>query len=106
MTIEKTRWVTVLEEHELEAGDVTGIVCGNRQIAIYDLPDGLYATSGLCTHAGARLCDGYLDGYVIECPLHQGGFDIRSGKALYAPVTRGLRTYPVRCVEGKVQLLL
>ena len=35
-------------------------------------------------------------GQVIECPLHQGRFDIASGKALSAPVCVDLKTYPVK----------
>lgn len=99
-------WVDAVAVNALEPGDVTPVQIGKRQIAIYDAPDGLYATGGLCTHAGALLCDGYFDGYIIECPLHQGAFDIRDGKALYAPVTRALKTYPVRIRDGVVQVRL
>jgi 3-phenylpropionate/trans-cinnamate dioxygenase ferredoxin subunit/naphthalene 1,2-dioxygenase system ferredoxin subunit len=101
-----TEWHDVAALDELEPGDVTPAVVGANRLVIYDAEDGLYATAGLCTHAGAPLCDGYLDGHVIECPLHQGGFDIRDGRALYAPVTRALKTYPVRVRKGRVQVHL
>jgi len=101
-----SRWIDLLKQDELEPGDVTRVTVDNRQLAIYDAPDGLYATDALCTHGGAELCDGYFDGLVIECPLHQGCFDIRSGQPLGAPVTRALNTYPVRVVAGRVQVEL
>jgi len=97
-------WQDLIALEDLEPDDVTPVALGNLRLAVYDAEDGLYVTAGLCTHAGAPLCDGYFDGYVIECPLHQGGFDIRDGRAMYAPVTRALKTYPVRVVNGRVQV--
>lgn len=99
-------WIDVIALQDLEPGDVTPIAIGKTRLALYDAPDGIYATGALCTHAGAPLCDGYFDGHVIECPLHQGGFDIRSGKALYAPVTRALKTFRVRVVNGRVEVCI
>lgn len=90
----------------LEPGDVTPVTAGGRRLALYDAADGIYATAALCTHGGADLCDGYFDGHVIECPLHQGCFDIRDGRALYAPATRPLKTFPARIRDGKVQVRL
>lgn len=97
-----SEWLDVLAVDELEPGDVTPVQHGKLKLAIYDAKDGLYVTAALCTHAGAPLCDGYFDGHVIECPLHQGGFDIRDGRALFAPVTRPLKTYPVKVEAGRV----
>jgi len=37
---------------------------------------------------------------VIECPLHQGRFDVRTGKALSAPVCVDLKTWPVKLEDG------
>ena len=39
---------------------------------------------------------------IIECPLHGGRFDIRTGEALSAPVSIDLKTYPVKVVGGRV----
>lgn len=99
-----TIWTDLIEITALEPGDVTPVSLGARRLAVYDAPDGVYVTAGLCTHAGAALCDGYFDGRHIECPLHQGLFDIRTGKAIGAPVTRPLRTYPARVLDGVVQI--
>ena len=62
----------------------------------------VYASDGICTHGHARLCDGFLDGFEIECPLHQGKFDIRNGHAMCAPVTEDIRVYPVKIEGGRV----
>ena len=99
-------WVDAIEASALETGDVTPVTLRGRRLAFYDAPDGIYATNALCTHGGADLCDGYFDGHIIECPLHQGCFDIRDGRALYAPATRSLKTYPARVRDGRVEVRL
>jgi nitrite reductase/ring-hydroxylating ferredoxin subunit len=76
----------------------TGIV--GQPLALYKVDGKLYCTGNLCTHAEAYLSDGYLEGYVIECPLHGARFDIRDGRVLCAPATRDVASYPVR-VEGE-----
>jgi nitrite reductase/ring-hydroxylating ferredoxin subunit len=35
----------------------------------------------------------------VECPLHQGRFHIPTGKAMGAPVTVDIATFPVK-IEG------
>ena len=59
-------------------------------------------TDGLCTHTQAELSEGYLDGCVIECPKHNGRFDVRTGEAVRRPATRPLRTYSVEVIGGRV----
>jgi 3-phenylpropionate/trans-cinnamate dioxygenase ferredoxin subunit len=44
--------------------------------------------------------------HVIECPKHNGRFDIRDGRALGAPVCVNLKTYAARVVDGQVQIAL
>ena len=47
----------------------------------------------LCHGGGADSCDGYFDGYVIECPLHRGAFDVRDGTPVSPSATRPLTTF-------------
>ena len=41
-------------------------------------------------------------GDVIECPKHNGRFDIPTGAAKRQPVCIALKTYPIKIEEGKV----
>ena len=104
MSGEDATWVAVLGVDELEKGGVTLVRAGGRDHVIYDAVDGLYASLAYCTHAGALLRDGYLDRHLIECPLHQGCFDIRTGEPRGAPATRPLRVVEVRTRAGRVEL--
>ncbi len=49
--------------------------------------------------AAASLADGYMEGELIECPLHGGCFDIKTGKAMTPPVTDDIKTYEVK-IDG------
>lgn len=99
-------WVDALSAGDLRTDDVIGVVVGGRDIAIYSVGDEVYATDNICTHGQARLCDGFLDGHEIECPLHQGKFDVRSGQPTCEPVTVAVRSYPVRIDGQRVFLQL
>ncbi len=92
-------WVDALSTEDLPTDDVIGIDVAGRDIALYTIGDAVYATDNICTHGQARLCDGFLDGHEIECPLHQGKFDVRNGKPTCDPVTEAIRSYPVR-IDG------
>ena len=97
-------WRDAIAVDELEKDWVTRVQVGRRTIAVYDTPSGIYASLPLCTHNAADLCDGYFDGHIIECPLHQGAFDVRDGRPIAAPATRAMRMLEVRVQEGKVQV--
>ena len=40
-----------------------------------------YATDGMCTHEDVHLEDGLVMDDEIECPMHQGIFNIKTGEA-------------------------
>jgi len=92
-------WQRVASFSEIDVDGVLGVDVNGSPVALYRLSNEVFATSGICTHALALLSDGFVEDGRIECPLHQGQFDIRSGKALCAPVTEELRTYAVK-LEG------
>jgi MocE subfamily Rieske [2Fe-2S] domain protein len=97
-----SNWVEAAKAADFADGDVRGVEIGDRAIAIYQIEGAFFATDNVCTHAFALLSDGFLDDCTIECPLHAGRFDIRTGKALGRPVTRDIKTYPVKIEHGAV----
>lgn len=97
-----SNWLEVTAHDEVPEDDVMGVQTGGRDLALYSVDGQVYATDNICTHGHARLCDGFLEGFEIECPLHQGKFDIRDGKPMCEPVTEAVRTYPVKIEGGRV----
>lgn len=99
-------WIDAAALDAVPEGDVIGIRVEGKEIALYEVEGEIYATDNLCTHGAARMSDGFLEGREIECPLHQGRFDVCSGQALCAPLTENIRTYPVRIENLRVMLKL
>jgi nitrite reductase (NADH) small subunit len=80
-------------------------VGGGRRVAVFRLHDGgVVATQAECPHRGGPLADGLLGGSVVLCPLHDRGFDVRTG-APAADTDCTLRTYPVRTTDGGEMVL-
>lgn len=102
--VREKAWLDVIAVADLEKHWVTRVDFGSRKLAVYDTPSGVYASLALCNHGGADLCDGYFDEHVIECPLHQGAFDVRSGHPVSAPATRQMKTFETRVEQGMVQI--
>lgn len=97
-------WVRVCEQAALQEGEVIGAVAEGRPIAVY-LVEGLpYATDDICTHGEARLSEGFVIDHCVECPLHQGLFDIRTGEPMCEPVTEPVRAYRTRFEGGFVEV--
>ena len=101
MTTDNTLpWTDATAFDEVPDDDVTSVQLEGRDIALYKVEGSVFATDNTCTHGHARLCDGFLEGHEIECPLHQGKFDVRDGMPVCEPVVDALRSYPIR-VQGQ-----
>jgi naphthalene 1,2-dioxygenase system ferredoxin subunit len=99
-------WQDVASLDDFAASDAIAVDVGQRQIAIYLVDGAVFATDNRCSHGDARLCDGFVDGHEIECPHHQGRFDIRTGEATGPPAKKALAVYPAKVDGGRVLLLL
>lgn len=99
-------WSDAVAVDQLPPDDVAAVVVEGRELAFFRVGVEVWATDNLCTHGEGRLCDGFLEGHEIECPLHQGKFDMRSGKATYDPATEDIRAYPVKIEGGRVYVAL
>jgi len=93
-------WHEVAQVGDIEEDDVIQVEVDNQVLAIYNLDGEFFATEGICTHEFTCLAEGWVFDGVIECPLHQGRFDIKTGEVKSAPVSVDLKTFPVK-VEGK-----
>ncbi len=90
-------WVEACAADDIEEEDVIRFDHGSRTFAVYRLAnDAHFATDGLCTHEHVHLADGLVTDNIIECPKHNGRFDVRTGEAKGAPVCIKLGTYPSR----------
>lgn len=99
-------WYTAAATRDLKDDEPLGVQVGGHHIALFRQGDDFYATGDMCTHAQQLLSAGWLDGCEIECPLHMGRFDIRTGEALTSPVEVDLPTYRVRVAGENLDVFI
>ena len=101
------KWVRAASAGDLAEGEMMAVALEGRSLALYHLDDGTWcASDNVCTHAFAQLTDGWLEGCIIECPLHSGRFDLRTGAGQGAPIEDDLPVYPVRVAGDDVLVQL
>lgn len=95
-------WHRAANTTEINPDDPKKVTIEGEEIALYNIDGEFYATHNICTHAFASMADGFQEGGEIECPLHEGRFDIKTGKALCAPVSEDLKVYEVKVENGEL----
>ena len=98
-------WVEVCAAADLGNEDVIRFDYVKKTFALYRDESGkLYATDGICTHGNTHLGEGLVKGKIIECPKHNGRFNLEDGSPARAPICRGLATYPIEDRGGRLWL--
>ncbi|WP_042364843.1 bifunctional 3-phenylpropionate/cinnamic acid dioxygenase ferredoxin subunit [Streptacidiphilus neutrinimicus] len=97
--------ITVCRIEDLPPGEALRVTEGvPAPIAVFNADGVLYAVDDTCTHQDASLADGWLEGCLVECPLHASSFDLRTGRPTCPPAKAALRTHRVQVVDGLVLL--
>jgi len=101
-------WIRLAEASEMKVGEARRFVVGNQAIALFRLADGFFAIGDRCSHAEASLAESDVDPEAGEVACHRHGarFDIRTGKNLSLPATRPVPRFPVRVVDGQVEVAI
>jgi naphthalene 1,2-dioxygenase system ferredoxin subunit len=99
-----SKWTDVAAEAELFEGAGIAVTPEGHDIAIFKVEEGVYAIDNICTHGHARLCEGFVDGDMVECPFHQAMFDVRDGSVTCGPATEPVKSWPVKIENDRVYL--
>ncbi len=99
-------WSDASSVQDVADGKCLGVRVHGTPIVLVREGDKIHALHDLCTHGAARLSDGFVENGCIECPLHQGLFDLATGAPRSAPITEAVKTYPVRIVAGRIEIAL
>lgn len=98
-------WIEVCSAQDLGPADVIRFDHGKKTYALYRDEHGtLFATDGICTHGNTHLANGLVKGSIIECPKHNGRFNLADGSPARSPICRGLATYPLEERNGRLRL--
>lgn len=95
---------TVAKVGDLAPGEATYVEVGDGPVCLINVDGEYHALNDACTHEGASLADGTVEGDEIECPLHGGAFAIRTGEAASLPCVVSVEKYRVRVVGDEIQV--
>ncbi|MGH6968114.1 MAG: Rieske (2Fe-2S) protein [Stellaceae bacterium] len=62
----------------------------------------VFVLADQCTHGPGKLSEGAVLGGELECPFHQGRFNLRSGRSTYPPCTEAVRTWTATVKVGEI----
>lgn len=97
-------WIDVVAESALANGEHVLVDVDGTDVAIFKIGDQCYAIEDVCTHDGAEIASGELDGDEIVCPRHGARFCVKTGAVKCAPAYEDVATFPVRIVDGRIQV--
>ncbi len=91
----------IAQINDLSEGQMKSIsISDDHEIVLAKVDGDFFAVYGKCTHYGAPLADGALNGCRLVCPWHHACFDVKTGRHLEAPGLDGLPSFEVT-VKGE-----
>lgn len=97
-------WTPTIAADALVEGAGTCVEADGTRIALFRVEGEIRAIGDRCSHAEASLSEGDVFDTEVECPRHGATFDLTTGEALTLPATRPVPTFPVRVVDGTVEV--
>ncbi len=101
---EKCEFVAIAGVDEIPNGERLFVEVDDDYIVVFNIAGDFYAIADLCSHDDGPLGEGELEEYEVACPRHGARFDVRSGEACTLPAVEGIPAYPVRVVEGQIEV--
>jgi 3-phenylpropionate/trans-cinnamate dioxygenase ferredoxin subunit len=101
---ENIEFLEIAPASELPNGERLFVEIEGKPIVIFNIAGQFFAIGDVCTHDDGPLGDGDLEGYNIVCPRHGAEFDVRTGKVMQMPAVVDIPAYPVRVVDGMIQV--
>lgn len=97
-------WIDVGARDQVDADNPLGVDVSGTKLGVFVVDGALHAVEDVCPHAYALLSQGFVEGCEVECPLHNAVFDIPSGKHRRGEPCRDIKTYPVREINGRIEV--
>jgi 3-phenylpropionate/trans-cinnamate dioxygenase ferredoxin component len=94
------KWIDAGIAEHLADGQTKTIAVGRRTIAVVRSGEAFFAIEDLCTHDGAPLTGGEIEGDEIICPRHGARFCLRTGEALTPPAYEPVSVFATKIENG------
>jgi 3-phenylpropionate/trans-cinnamate dioxygenase ferredoxin subunit len=93
-------WIDAGPTAELGDGQTRVIAVGRRAVAVARSGEEYFAIEDICTHDGAELAGGAIEGDEIICPRHGARFCLRTGEAMTPPAYEPVRVFATKIDGG------
>ena len=97
-------YVGVAQTVEIPPGQMKQVEVGGKSLLVVNVAGEYFAVDSACTHRGGPLGDGELEGELVTCPWHRGGFNVKTGQPVAVPTTTPVATYPVRVIGSTIEV--
>ncbi|HPE62168.1 MAG: non-heme iron oxygenase ferredoxin subunit [Thiothrix sp.] len=93
--------------NEIKPGKMKRVALENGQhILVCNVDGQFHAVDDRCTHEDASLYLGCLKGDRVQCSLHGGMFNVRTGEPAEEPAEIALKTWPVQIVDDRIMITI
>jgi 3-phenylpropionate/trans-cinnamate dioxygenase ferredoxin subunit len=100
----EVEFVAIAPQADLPPGERLFVELDGKPIVVFNLAGQLFAIGDVCSHDNGPLGDGDVEEEEVVCPRHGARFDLRSGKAASLPAVVDIPAYPVRVVDGIIEV--
>lgn len=101
---DECEFVKVAQTEGLSSGERIFIEIDDLPIVVFNIAGTYFAIANVCSHDDGPIGEGDLEQYTVICPRHGARFDIRTGKVLSLPAFIDIPAYPVRVVDGQIEV--
>jgi 3-phenylpropionate/trans-cinnamate dioxygenase ferredoxin subunit len=104
LNLDEVEYVEIAPEDQLPDGERLFLEVEGKSIVLFNLAGKYFAIGDVCSHDNGPVGDGEIEDFEIICPRHGARFDIRSGEATSLPAVVDIPSYPVRVVDGTIEV--
>jgi 3-phenylpropionate/trans-cinnamate dioxygenase ferredoxin subunit len=97
-------WIDVIAETALAEGENVVVDIDGTDVALFNIKGHFYAIEDVCSHDGAEIASGQIEGDQIICPRHGARFCIKTGYVKSPPAYEAINCFPVRVENNIVQV--
>ncbi|MEY3289759.1 MAG: hypothetical protein RLZZ419_2001 [Pseudomonadota bacterium] len=97
-------WVDVIDQNALADGENMVVDVDGTDVAVFKIKGAFYAIEDVCSHDGAEIASGQLEGDEIVCPRHGARFCVKTGVVNAPPAYENINCFPVRIENDRVQI--